>query len=191
MGMVPGLEGEIGSDLGIPIGSDIGTRGGEIGIGMVEDLIGWGSGKRGATTGTGEAINNLIIKEIIKNMSAFYDILQPAACNKPSLNLYCNSITAATGGVGEMGPRGPTGPTGPAGGTISYSTMSEVWTWTGPWNKGLTGIVSYTQIGNIVNLTLGALTGVSITASEGSVMLTSNKIPEQYKPGVTNLVLRY
>ena len=50
-------------------------------------------------------------------MSSFYDAIRATACSHPSLNLYCNSISACTGGVGPTGPIGPTGPTGAGAGT--------------------------------------------------------------------------
>lgn len=109
---------------------------------------------------------------------SFFDILQPGC--KPWSNLYCNSITACTGGLGPAGPTGPagsTGPTGPSGpmgppgstGPISATLMLN---YTGIYPAGTSGTAYFEQLSDIVYLTLPKFTKVNSSGTSGGILIS-------------------
>lgn len=109
-------------------------------------------------------------------MSSFYDLLQPSACTHPSLNLYCNSITACTGGLGPTGATGATGPTNATGATIAM-------TWGGIFSPALdSSIGAFNYAGN-VTLTVNSVGGTQ--GVTGDTIISQTALPVQYRPAST------
>ena len=96
------------------------------------------------------------------------------------MNLYCNSISACTGGVGPTGPIGPTGPTG-AGAGITATTI--VMTWGGIFSPGPTGSVNATNNNGNIIITIGEFDAEQNVG--GTIMTAGTTLAAEYRPSAT------
>ena len=94
---------------------------------------------------------------------------------KNDYNLYCNTITPATGGTG--GPTGATGPTGPSPTILVNSQSWPVYaSQTGPVN---TQIV-FTKVGRVVSVAMPSWNATQ--TSPGGVTIGSMNLPSDFYP---------